>query len=84
MSGILRQGEGFNEYIGHQKHFTQKTYYHLLASSYQRAEHLLSQTETDPVRQRDTMAYLHQLQKEMQQFAEDYEKSVTSHPGGEP
>ena len=61
-----------------------KTYYHLLASSYQRAEHLLSQTETDPVRQRDTMAYLRQLQKEMQQFAEDYEKSVTSHPGGEP
>jgi hypothetical protein len=24
MSGILRQGEGFNEYIRHQKHFTQK------------------------------------------------------------
>lgn len=53
-----------------------KAYYRLLASSHQRAQHLIAKTKTDPKRQRDTMAYVKQLQKEMKQFAENHE-----HPG---
>lgn len=50
-----------------------KAYYRLLASSYQRAQHLLEETKTDPRKQQETMAYLHQLQKEMKQLAENHD-----------